>query len=185
MIHELTLEEVVEAITSLPKGKAPGHNNLLMEFFQENLEVIAPTFLLAFRAILSLGLTSNFINKEMITLILKFKDHSKLGNWRRITLLGSIYKILAKILAPRIQVHLPLMIRPNQMGFVMGRNILDNNFLAQESLKWVVESGQDLVLFLFDFKKTFDKIESGFLFLALSKLGSAPNGSSGSHPCTS
>lgn len=120
---------------------------------------------------LSLGLTSDFINKGMITLILKSEDHSKLGNWRLITLLGNIYKILANILAPRIQVHLPLMIKPNQMGFMMGRSILDNNFLAQESLKWVVESGQDLVLFLFDFKKTFDKIESGFLFLALSKLG--------------
>jgi hypothetical protein len=56
----------------------------------------------------------------------------------------------------------------------MGKSILDNNFLAQEFLEWVVESGQDLVLFLFDFKKTFDKIERGFLFPALSKLGFSP-----------
>jgi hypothetical protein len=56
----------------------------------------------------------------------------------------------------------------------MRRKILDNNFLAQESLEWVVESGQDLVLVLFDFKKAFDKIEWGFLFLALSKLGFNP-----------
>jgi hypothetical protein len=41
----------------------------------------------------------------------------------------------------------------------MGRSILDNNFLAQELLEWVVESEQDIVLFLFDFEKTFDKIE--------------------------
>ncbi len=52
----------------------------------------------------------------------------------------------------------------------MGRNILDNNFLAQESLEWAVESGQDLVLFLLDFEKAFDKIEWGFFFLAMSKL---------------
>ncbi len=57
---------------------------------------------------------------------------------------------------------------------MMGRSILDNNFLAQESLEWVVESGQDLVLFLFDFGKAFDKIKWGFLFPTLFKLGFNP-----------
>jgi hypothetical protein len=77
------------------------------------VEEIAPTFLLAFQAMLSLGLTSDFINKGMITLISKSEDHSKLGNWRPITLLGSIYKFFAKTLAQRIQVHLHFVIKPN------------------------------------------------------------------------
>jgi hypothetical protein len=55
----------------------------------------------------------------------------------------------------------------------MGRNIMVNNFLAQESLKRVVDSEQDLVLLFLDFEKTFDKIE-GFLFMALSKLRFCP-----------
>ncbi len=66
------------------------------------------------------------------------------------------------------------MIRPNQTGFIEGRNILDNNFLAQKALVWAVESGQDLVLLLLDFEKTFDRIEWGFLFPTLSKLGFCP-----------
>jgi hypothetical protein len=70
----------------------------------------------------------------MITLIPKLEDHSKLGNWRPITLLGSIYKILAKTSARRIQEFLPLVIRPNQTNFVKGISILDNNFLAHEVL---------------------------------------------------
>jgi hypothetical protein len=70
----------------------------------------------------------------MITLISKLRDHSKLGNWCPITLLKNIYKILAKTLAKRIQEFLLLVIKPNQTGFVKGRSILDNNFLAQEAL---------------------------------------------------
>jgi hypothetical protein len=165
---------VAKTITSLPKGNVPGHDSFPIEFFQENVEETAPTLLLAFRATLSLGLTLAFINKGTITLISKSDDHPKLGNWRPITIFGIIYKILAKILAQKIQAHLPLVIRPNLIGFVMGKSILDTNFLAQESLEWAVESGQDLVLFLLDFEKTFDKIEWGILFPTLSKLGFNP-----------
>jgi len=56
----------------------------------------------------------------------------------------------------------------------MGRSILDNNFLALESLEWVVESEQDLVLLLLDFEKAFNRIEWGFIFAGLSKLGFSP-----------
>jgi hypothetical protein len=48
MTQELTLEEVVEAITSLLKGKTQGHDSLPTEFFQKNMEEIAPTLFLAF-----------------------------------------------------------------------------------------------------------------------------------------
>jgi hypothetical protein len=135
---------------------------------------VTPTLLLAFKAMLAQGLTSEYINKGMITLISKSGNHSKLGNWRPITLLGSIYKILAKTLAKRIQEFLLLVIRPNQIGFVEGINILNNNFLAQEALVWAPENGQDFVLLLFDFEKAFDKIEWGFMFPTLSKLGFCP-----------
>jgi hypothetical protein len=120
----------------VPKAKAPGHDGIPTEFFQEYVNEVAPTSLLAFKAMLARGLTSKHINEGMITLIPKSGEHSKLGNWRPITLLGSIYKIIAKTLAKRIKEFLPLVIRPNQTGFVEGRNILDNNFLAQEALVW-------------------------------------------------
>jgi hypothetical protein len=168
--QDLTLAEVVDAITSRPKGKAPGHDDLPSEFFQETVEMTTPTLLLAFQAMLSLGHTLKSIKKGTITLISKSGDHSKLGNWRPITLLGSISKILVR----RIQAHLPIVIRPNQTGFVMGRSILDNNFLALESLEWATKSRKDLVFLLLNFEKTFDKIEWGFLFIALSKLSFSP-----------
>jgi hypothetical protein len=64
--------------------------------------------------------------------------------------LGCIYKILAKALAGRLQTFLPSIIRPNQTRFVEGRSILDNVFMAQDSLSWAEESNQDLVLLLLD-----------------------------------
>jgi len=120
---------------------------------------------------LNKGATSAFINKGLITLIPKSSDHARLNNWKPITLLGNTYKILAKVLARRVQVALPHIVRPNQTGFMEGRSILDNVFLAQETLAWVEESNQDLILLLLDFEKAFNRIEWGFLFTALVKLG--------------
>jgi hypothetical protein len=62
MTKDLTLKEVVGAITALPKGKAPAHNGLPIEFYKEYVEEVAPTLLLAFKAMLIQGRTFDHIN---------------------------------------------------------------------------------------------------------------------------
>jgi hypothetical protein len=135
LVRDLTLKEVLDTITAMPRGKAPRSDDVPTEFFQELAEDIILTLLKAFMAMLNLGETSALINKGLITLIPKSKDHARLGNWRPITLFGSLYKIMAKTLARRLQSFLPNVVRPNQTGFVEGRSIFDNTFLAQEALE--------------------------------------------------
>jgi mannosylglycoprotein endo-beta-mannosidase len=130
LTSRLSLEEVCNAIRALPKGKAPGHDDIPMEFFHEYEQEVAPDLLQAFTAMLNEGATLPFINKGIITLILKSGDRARFNNWKSITLFGSVYKILAKVLAGRLEAAFPNIIRPNQTGFVEGRSILDNVFMA-------------------------------------------------------
>jgi len=134
LTRDLSFKDVTDAIKALPKGKAPGHNEVPMEFFQEFKKEVASMLLHAFSAMFKVSATSAHINKGLITLIPKSEDRARLNNWRPITLLGSLYKVLAKTLARRIQTDFTEIIRPNQTGFVEGRSILDNVFMAQESL---------------------------------------------------
>jgi hypothetical protein len=97
MTRSLSLAEITEAITLLPKGKAPWHDGIPTEFFPGYVNEVAPTLLLAFKAMLARGLTSEYIKKGMITLIPKLGDHSKLGNWRPITLLEASTRSLPKL----------------------------------------------------------------------------------------
>jgi hypothetical protein len=69
---------------------------------------------------------------------------------------------------------LPQLICPNQMGFMKGRSIIDNVFLASESMEWALETKQPLVMFLLDYEKAYDRVEWGFLEGSLSSLGFAP-----------
>jgi hypothetical protein len=71
LTQNLTLEEIHKVIQALPKGKAPGHNGIPIEFFQACASEVAPTMLKAYTAMLASGETSNYINRGLITLIPK------------------------------------------------------------------------------------------------------------------
>jgi hypothetical protein len=53
LTRNLTLGEIHNAISALPKGKALGHDGLPMEFFHECAEEIALTFFQAFTSMLN------------------------------------------------------------------------------------------------------------------------------------
>ncbi len=102
LTKELTLKEIKEVIATMPEDKVPRCDGILTESFQELTKEISPTLIQAFSAMLRRGEMSEWTNKGLITLIPKSGDHAKIGNWRSITLLGSLYKILAKTLARRL-----------------------------------------------------------------------------------
>ncbi len=89
-------------------------------------------------------------------------DYAKIGNWRPIILLSSIYKVLPKLLVKRIQIHLLDIIYPNQTSFVGSRNILNKSFFAQVAMEWAMENDWDLMFLFLDFEKAFDLIEWSF-----------------------
>jgi hypothetical protein len=52
--------------------------------------------------------------------------------------------------------------RPFQSAYVLGRNIIDNLFFAQEAVVWTVEAHLDTAVIILNFLKAFDRISWSF-----------------------
>nr|KYP45153.1 Putative ribonuclease H protein At1g65750 family [Cajanus cajan] len=91
-------------------------------------------------------------NSSFISLIPKVDTPQSLNEYRPISLIGCMYKILAKILALRLKVVLPYLVDHRQMGFVEGRGLLQGAMVLNETLDEVrrrKKQGDPLAPFLF------------------------------------
>ncbi|RVW74104.1 LINE-1 reverse transcriptase-like [Vitis vinifera] len=94
-----------------------------------------------------------------------------LGDFRPISLLGGLYKLMAKVLANRLKRVLNKVVAPTQNAFVMGRQILDASLIANEVIdSWQKRKEKGLICKL-DIEKAYDSINWQFLLKTLHKMG--------------
>jgi hypothetical protein len=62
-------------------------------------------------------------------------------------------------------------ISPNQSAYLPMRYILNSIYLTHETIAYAKQSHQPLLFLKLDFSKAYDKVDSTFLFIALSHLG--------------
>ena len=171
LLRPLTLEEVTEAMKQLPSGKSPGVDSIPAEFYQELWEDIEGDIF----NFVSEAMTQCFLEEDLniskIALLPKSEDRLRIQNYRPISLLNTLYKIVAKVYANRMKPLLHNWILPSQTGFVPNRCILDNIFLAFEAIAWTKENQQDLSMLLLDFEKAYDRVNWTFLKEVMAKMG--------------
>ena len=72
------------------------------------------------------------LNHTFLVLLPKKGGVEDLGDYRPISLLGGLYKLLAKVLANRLKKVIRKVISPDQNAFIKGRQILDGSLIANE-----------------------------------------------------
>ncbi|RVX04356.1 Transposon TX1 uncharacterized 149 kDa protein [Vitis vinifera] len=104
-------------------------------------------------------------------LILKKEGAEDLRDFRPISLVGSVYKLLAKVLANRLKSVMGEVISDSQQAFVHGRQILDAVLIANEALDSRLKDNAPGLLLKLDIEKAFDHVNWNFLIDVMSRIG--------------
>ena len=74
-------------------------------------------------------------------------------------MVGSVYKVIAKILSRRLREVLPHLVGETQTAFVRGRHIQDGASIANEVVSWIKKQKRSGVMIKLDFQKAYDTID--------------------------
>ena len=90
-------------------------------------------------------------------------------NWRGISLLDVIGKIIARII--QVQTIAEHILPESQCGFRKGRGCVDMIFVARQLIEKAIEHGEALFVLFVDLKKAYDSVPRQALWRVLEKCG--------------
>ena len=111
------------------------------------------------------------LNATFISLIPKKTDAVNICDFWPISLVGCIYKLLAKVLANRLAQVLDGIISESQNSFLGGRKILDSMLIANECLDSRIKSHIPGVICKLDIEKAYDHVNWDCLLSLLDRMG--------------
>lgn len=110
-------------------------------------------------------------NSTILALAPKFPGASRITDYRPISCLNTLYKVVARLLVRRLKPILSNLIVPNQTSFVKDRLIVENTTLAAELVNgYHRRLGAKRITIKVDIAKAFDTISWDFLFNCLHGL---------------
>ena len=171
LVKRFQEDEVRRAVWSCGSEKSPGPDGLNFKFIKQFWHIIKPDVLRFQDEFYVSGIFPRGSNVSFITLIPKVTDPQLLKEYRPISLIGYMYKIVVKILANRLKQVMHLIIDERQSTFIEGRHLLHSVLIANEVVEEARRNQKPCIVFKVDYEKAYDSISWDFFIYMLRRMG--------------
>lgn len=166
-----SINEIKDALSQLKSGKAPGPDQICVELFKADLNTAARELQPLIESIWDSGEMPDEMKEVHLIKLPKKGDLSLCDNWRGISLLNTIAKVISRIIQERIEKGIDPQLRPEQSGFRKRKSTTDQI----NTLRIIIEQCQELQASLFllfvDFEKAFDSLNQEIMWKILELYG--------------
>ncbi|GJV76417.1 RNA-directed DNA polymerase, eukaryota [Tanacetum coccineum] len=169
--RNVSYEEIKRAVWDCGISESSGPDGFTFELYRKYWSLIDHDVVAAVTSFFSTGSFPPGCNSSFITLIPKSQEAKMVKDFRPISLIGSMYKIITKVLANRLSLVISELVSDVQSAFVSNRHILDGPFILNELLSWCKHKKSKALIFKIDFEKAFDSVRWDYLDVVLANFG--------------
>jgi exonuclease III len=170
----VTLEDLDNSLKKANMRSAPGFDGFSNQLIEKCWKFLRRPLLKYFECCLRKGtLTENF-RSACIKLIPKKGDCSKLKNWRPISLLSNLYKIISRAINLRLEKVVNRICSRAQKGYNKNRYTQEVIINVWETISFCRCEGINGALVAIDMAKAFDTLSHKFLSAVLKFFGFGP-----------
>lgn len=170
---EVSPQEVQTILMSLKSNSSPGWDNITNSFLKLAKFHIIPVITHLVNLCFTLGVVPSALKLATVTPVYKGGVKSNVTNYRPISVLSSISKILEKLLNTRLLAYLEKfsMLSLSQFGFRKGKSTEDAIEALTKQIVNHVDRGDKCLTVFLDLRKAFDTVSVTTLLLKLERMG--------------
>ena len=172
-LYPTSEEEIVKIVKKLPSKLSSGHDNISNVLLKELIDILAPVLMKVFNQSLETGEFPEVMKLAEVVPLFKGKEHYLTNNYRPISLLTTVSKVLEKIVYRRVYEYLTKtgQLYENQYGFREKHSCKQAIGQVLGNVLKGLENHLHSVVVLLDLSKAFDTIEHQILLKKLELYG--------------
>jgi hypothetical protein len=171
LIAPFTMDEIERVVKESDGSKSPGPDGFNYAFIKEFWGLMKGEVRIMFDQFHGVECLPRGLLSYFLALIPKVNSPETLGDFRPISLLGCLYKLIAKVLAARLALVVGSVVSSAQSAFIKNRQLVDGVLVLNEVVDYAKKTGKDCLILKVDFQKAYDSVDWGFLLYMLHRFG--------------
>ncbi|XP_052561953.1 uncharacterized protein LOC120430056 [Culex pipiens pallens] len=169
--RDVNNDDILKVLSSVDPSKGPGPDGLPPVFVKSCANSLVVPVSVIFNKSLEHAIFPDIWKLASISPIHKSGNVSEVENYRPISILSCLAKVLEKVVYDRLFPAVRRIISANQHGFMRNRSTTTNLLSFVSPTINVLESGGQVDAVYIDFEKAFDKVPHTLTIKKLKKLG--------------